>query len=320
VSWLFDGSFTDDEIDELLSGISFELYKVDGDGAPITGVPVAIGTVDRDGVITFDPAEVEYGWYAIVEVLTGWAADVFDTVDPLYVQVGPGGIIDRPVITDGVFEFQGVWGGTDKGWAWFQLDSPAVYPPWYNPFIDRGLKSSAVFKVTDKEDNVLPVFCADIYVDPMAPWYEPEDDVAFLENKERVLAALDWINDNYRVDGYGLFNPFEWTSEPTRTFETKLTAKCLASLAIWEILCEDVVLVEPDALIYSLWGGINFRTIKFLASPECVDIYRAKLASDHLGEYVADAIWLAGKGTTYDTQPILIPFLNNKTAFNNKLK
>jgi len=75
-------------MEELLAGISFHAYAVEGNGAEITGEPLATGSLTAEGQIVF-PNTTEFlpGWYAIVEVfLPGSLAEsLFKTVAPLYI-------------------------------------------------------------------------------------------------------------------------------------------------------------------------------------------------------------------------------------------
>ena len=67
--------------DDIINDMFFVAYAVTGDGAPYSGTPYAIGTVDRDGLITFSPGLFKPGWYAIVEKFApgSLAEDLFET-------------------------------------------------------------------------------------------------------------------------------------------------------------------------------------------------------------------------------------------------
>jgi len=87
MEWQVEG-FTGD-LDELFAGMIFKLYPVAGPGEDIDyDGDFELGTLSNFGVISFP--SVEAGWYAIVEELDGIAADIFDEVDPMYIEVFEG--------------------------------------------------------------------------------------------------------------------------------------------------------------------------------------------------------------------------------------
>ena len=99
-SWIKKNYPDDVQQDAIVAGMSFELYKVDGKNAriPPTG-PVEIGRIDKlTGVVDFTPwfkANTGLsGWYAVVEKLSGKAAEIFELVpddEILYIQIGATG-------------------------------------------------------------------------------------------------------------------------------------------------------------------------------------------------------------------------------------
>ena len=74
--WLNARYGTAAEINEILSGISFELYRSNAGGVKGDKVD-ATGTLDSAGNIVFSP-DVPRGWYLVSEVLSGKAALVFE--------------------------------------------------------------------------------------------------------------------------------------------------------------------------------------------------------------------------------------------------
>ena len=73
-------------IDELLAGMVFYLYAVnENDEYGAEEEPVAIGALDASGYITFDPADIPAGRYAIVEELSGVAERVFNGQGPVLI-------------------------------------------------------------------------------------------------------------------------------------------------------------------------------------------------------------------------------------------
>ena len=81
------------DIGALLSGISFEIYKVGNEGDDIsTGVKIeSIGKLDdTTGLIAFDNLNLDEGWYAVVEKLEGKAAEVFYNAGVQYFYITKG--------------------------------------------------------------------------------------------------------------------------------------------------------------------------------------------------------------------------------------
>ena len=68
--------------------ISFNLYKVAGDGAPIVGAPFANVTLDAAGFISCK--DLGDGWYAVEEVLTAKGKEVFKQAAPMYILIANG--------------------------------------------------------------------------------------------------------------------------------------------------------------------------------------------------------------------------------------
>jgi hypothetical protein len=72
-------------VEELLAGMTFKAFALDYEGQDFDpdGVPAAFGALNPNtGMIVFPPLEL--GLYAIVEVLTGLAAEVFEAVSHVY--------------------------------------------------------------------------------------------------------------------------------------------------------------------------------------------------------------------------------------------
>jgi len=95
--WL--SGYTEEEQVEILQGINFELYEAEGKNGRIASVPVAVSAVNDLGVIDFTPwfkaNNGLSGWYAVVEKLSGKAAEIFvDPVSLLYIQIGANGVVD----------------------------------------------------------------------------------------------------------------------------------------------------------------------------------------------------------------------------------
>ncbi|MCL2767944.1 MAG: hypothetical protein FWE49_04395, partial [Synergistaceae bacterium] len=87
-----DETLTFDELYEILASVSFLVYEADEEGNyDETAVPVSTGVLAEEGLIEFLPFELKPGWYVIVEVLEGKAAEIFDVVDPLLIEVGENG-------------------------------------------------------------------------------------------------------------------------------------------------------------------------------------------------------------------------------------
>ena len=97
VAWeLWANGYEDEDLLAILEGISFELYAVAEDGAMIDYDSESFpGSLDTDGYISFPNNEYADGWYAIVEILSDRAAEVFAEVDPLYIH-----IVDNKVVDD----------------------------------------------------------------------------------------------------------------------------------------------------------------------------------------------------------------------------
>lgn len=99
-AWIEMSGYSDDEIEEILEGISFNLYQVTGKGDDIA----ELTPISTDGVLDVDLPNNGYSitfgeistkklpsWFAIEENLTGKAARVFEEVDPMYIYVGESG-------------------------------------------------------------------------------------------------------------------------------------------------------------------------------------------------------------------------------------
>lgn len=88
------------DVDALLSGISFELYEASDGTYDDSTDPIAIGKLSKnDGLIDFGFMNLESGWYAVVEILSGEAADVFSgtvVVQYFYISAtGTGYVVDN---------------------------------------------------------------------------------------------------------------------------------------------------------------------------------------------------------------------------------
>ena len=76
--------------EELIAGMSFDLYETSGEGEydADNDSLVATGTIDAEGFIVFVFAEgivaLGNGWYVIIETLTGFCELVFETPEPVY--------------------------------------------------------------------------------------------------------------------------------------------------------------------------------------------------------------------------------------------
>ena len=91
--------------EDVICGMVFYLYAIEDKGAAINDPPYATGVLDLDGVIKFSKNKIATGWYAVVEELSGLAAEIFEEVGPQYFYV-------TAVKTGGATEYLAGGGGT----------------------------------------------------------------------------------------------------------------------------------------------------------------------------------------------------------------
>ena len=87
--WRQNGHYNNKDNNDTIPNITrFNLYKVDGYGAPILDENFIASTyLSNDGMIEFGDCITEQGWYAITEILLGGDQYIFEQPDPLYIYI-----------------------------------------------------------------------------------------------------------------------------------------------------------------------------------------------------------------------------------------
>jgi|GEM_PF-3315393 len=301
--------FTDNNVDKtsIINSMSFELYAVDTDGVTLKGNPVSVGKVGPDGKINFNPQTVPAGWYAVVEKLTGKAAEIFEATEPFYVYVnsnGMGSSITNENI-EGIFTVQYTYG--------YALDVQLVYD---DGGIIKGQKpdgsgqqlSTERFDVRMPDGTVVPSFCADIGAHNVFGSYKFDSTFHGLSADQRLhmTAAFDYIHATLGLDT----NP----------------GKALAQIVLWNLLDDEgyAVSYRPDNKIVKIEGSGDW----YAPYSDLVDDLinnpskYISMYPNNPSSFVSGMVCIVGNDDNYsqiDQQRQMLPLFNG-IAFENKIK
>lgn len=316
-----------------LEDIIFNLYKVDGDGANIpAGDPIQSVTINPvNGKIEFNG--LTPGWYAIVEQFNHpEAARIFKQIDPVYIYVSAGGIVDKKYV-DGIYKIPDPAAGYNYDIALILDDGDEI--SGYKPGGGGQRLTTERFEtiMPDPEEPKAISLCADLgalhvwgdyFFDINSHGFAP-NDMLFL------LAAFDYINDH--VTG-GLESPNN--NDPGRA---------IAQVILWNMILEvngsadtfadewfpdnEIIKIEVTDAFDNLVPGLDGMTFNefvdyLLANKDYyIDIYNTKL-QDPSKEYVSDILFIKGDEINqlpYNRQRQLVILFNKKGAtFENKIK
>jgi hypothetical protein len=295
-------------IAELLSGVSFNLYKVNADGTINYANVVATGTLKANGMIEFENTLLSAGRYAVVEILTGKAASVFEQVEPLFIQIDASGRL----IGGTNFDSNAKYWSTDsfynsRGTAnlaiTYVVSTSTIVNPWFNDFETRlynpvtGLfgKSYSSFcgyynsgKLGGETYNG-PTF---VYMDKTATFAALKPGV-----KGDVIAAF-----NYIYDTWGSLD--QWPNAAGTSTPSEST-KFIANIVVWLLLDDGITSAKSD------FAYINTCVDEVLAN------YKGYIGSGT----ITDIVFLADEN--YPTnlaycQPQIVPIFGEPVFNNNE--
>ncbi|MDR1992640.1 MAG: hypothetical protein LBQ98_03960, partial [Nitrososphaerota archaeon] len=204
---------------ELVSGMAFTLYRVNADGTINYDDVVANGAL-TDNKIDFNTPALLAGRYAIVETLTGTAAEIFADTVPLYISISENG----DIIED--FDYNANY---FVSWNWFNsagrvglTDVPLGYyyiiEVWN---IETRTSLNADYKAYTS-------FCAD---GTSRTFAETEPYVAGKldqETYDKILAAF-----NYIYNKYGSVDAWQGNTGPITVAQS---TKVLSQMAVWALI------------------------------------------------------------------------------------
>ncbi|MCL2477160.1 hypothetical protein, partial [Candidatus Bathycorpusculum sp.] len=288
-------------VDELLADISFNLYKVDADGADYIGNPVvAIGTLYANGSIIFDNLPKETGWYAVVEVLSGKAAKIFeDVTSPLYIYIYENGVTSADSVPPM---------GTI-----FRLESSIVSNSGVTYYSGANKVPSTILDIWNLENadtNVIigDAYCADMTIFSHGNTYYVQGD--FLSRysnavQDRIVFALNYIDAEYNLA----------TDE----------GRVLAQLVISTIINDGIFAGLPNG---NYFDSIEFSSAFSATYPNInwqliVDISNGAVSSNVDNDReIFGFLWLVGyEQPANAAQPLIVPlFKAEPPPFDNEAK
>ncbi|MDR0373418.1 MAG: hypothetical protein LBI79_07685, partial [Nitrososphaerota archaeon] len=303
---------------EILAGIKFELYKANADCTAPAGAPIAqCGLNALTGRIEFGEVKLNAGWYAIVEVLTGKAAEVFEQPEPLYIYIGNSNIMSSISQTnvDGTFavQYSGGYALNIK-----LIGEGSVYDAMSKPDGSGQQLSTERFDTVLPDGTIAPSFCADLgahniygnYIFDVSNHGFNDDDMLYL------IAALDYVNDK------------------VGSIKDDLYGKAVAQIVVWNLILK----VDGNAGYADNWFTWEIQKIEgtawyadysaivddILANRETyISRYNTKLASTVVGEYVSGAIFIVGNDERYapidQQRQIVVLFGSKDPSFDNKV-
>ncbi|MDR2699897.1 MAG: hypothetical protein LBC12_03685 [Nitrososphaerota archaeon] len=211
---------------ELVSGINFKLYMVNADGTINYADIVANGVLTANGIIDFNTPLLSAGRYAIIETLTGKAAEVFAATTPLYIYISENG----DVIED--FDYSSDY---FVSWNWFNAEGrvglTGVPVGYYYMIEVWNIKTRTTFGADYK---AYASFCAG---GTSRTFAETESYVVGQLNQEtydKILAAL-----NYIYNKYGSVDAWQGNTGP---ITVEQSTKVLSQMVVWTLLHDDVAL------------------------------------------------------------------------------
>ena len=296
--WL--AGYAPDDAD-IIGGMRFELFSAPdalvkiGDDA----VPDAIGAINADGDIVFDP-EVSAGWYVIREILSGDAADIFLKQADMRV------FFNGLTVTGGSSDFNyaalytivNCYGGSDArilGYPGLNNNGDLFYIGVTDTSSGKEYASYCAHAGSKNFAGDNHLGCSGYLVAESQMKDEPD-----AQDFDNFIYALNWIEDNY-------------TGSLGSTNHTTSSARAVAQTVIWALLgavdvdseafeATNLTQAEKDAVRGALEAAKN----KYLVGDTIIDlIYMVCENHDHDYEYC---------------QPQLVPVYSGVPSFTNKLR
>ena len=308
--WWNDAGFDFDDFDDLMiiadiiDGMSFKLYKANADGTDFDEDDwVADGDIGIQGDISFSDADgedldLEPGWYAVVEELTGAALDFFKSEDGFVVQYFYIGGIDEDgnyIVSGGDIEFDLTatykTSGNERGDAYLAMYD--LVSQSYNHH------TAYNFFVTNMgNDEVFASFCANFGSSNIGNLVDQTKNWLQADKEEAIVEAI-----NYIVKEYGSYDKWNnYSADPADN------TKIIAQVVIWRIL-------DDDMTAYALSGSGN--PVSVAAINEAIADVLANFAGTK-GEFT-NVVFLAGADYPSDIdsiQPQLVPVKGGGTFDN----
>ncbi|MCL2359163.1 MAG: hypothetical protein FWC74_05340 [Candidatus Bathyarchaeota archaeon] len=315
--WL--SGYTNAQQTEILNGMRFELYQANHDCTAPIGNSIAQCKLDGlTGRIEFGELTLEAGWYAIVEVLTGKAAEIFEQPEPMYLYISNRNIMSSISQTnvDGTFTIQHTGG---YALPIKLIGDGIAYDMPTKPDGSGQQLSTERFDTTLPDGTQVPSFCADLGAHNIFGNYKFDVSNHGFSDADmlNLIAALDYINDkvgSIKDDFYG---------------------KAVAQIVVWNMILQ----VDGNAGYADSWFNWEIQKIEgtawyatyssmvddILSNPaKYTNLYNTKLAAPIVEQYVSGAIFVVGNDQNYhpiDQQRQIVVLFGSKAsypAFDNK--
>ena len=303
---------------ELINSTAFKLYAVADKGAAITGTPYANGKLNADGKITFTPAAVPWGWYAVVEELSGTAAEIFQETAPVYIYVGDKGVEGADEFNTSIdhwVSYSWVSGGGSviistlfkDGTFWG--DYKEIFDNEGN-LIER--PDNAIYNITMRTSRD----CAYIEYPSFCAYYGSrffgEDKPYTTGNLDATVKADILSAFNYIYDTYGSIDA--WQTEGALTVQQ--STKIMSQIIVWLMVDKRIDIMKA---VHGAGGGPAQYEIVNDAIADVLAHYKGYKG---LGA-IKDIIYLVGQSFPSDilnTQPQVVPVFNPGIVIHNITK
>ncbi|MCL1840012.1 DUF4816 domain-containing protein [Candidatus Saccharibacteria bacterium] len=313
------GTWTTDvgvDAETLIAGMNFSLYKANPTGTAYDSADfITDGIIDIDGTITFTGLDLEPGWYAVVESLSGLAADIFDATGPQYFFIGAKGNNDKYPIGNYQFDVNAKY-YVDSSWVAMGGNGIPIYTEFSGGMVWDGVKDgheNATARSQANEVQGITVrtsmgsdfeeyasFCAHV-----GSWaysesgYKPA--VLDPDTYADILSAFNYIADAHPTAD--ISRVFGLNGKPN-------DARILAQMAVWYLLPADAE---------------NFTVTEIRAKGEQYDALNAEFlemleaSKGYTGHntIIGLAYLTSLNGTIGDSQPQLVPIFAGEALFNN---
>ena len=324
--------------DLVQTGMNFELYEVASANSGLEGLsPIDNVGLNANGEIIF--TFTKSGWYAIKEVLAGDAAITFAEVDPLYIYIGPSGIMSSLGENNVNGDYSVSWQpGFTKGLQLiYEYEGTEHVISGVKPDGSGQLFSTERFTTQMPDGTIIDSYCADLGAHNIWGNYLFDSTNHSFSDGEMyyIIAAFDYINDLYR-DGSGQPNGL-----------SRVEGKILAQVVLWNLILKvdknagfaeswipdgaRVLRIEGTSDWYEDWSVVTHegsKTFKQIAEDiinnvsKYVGIYTDKVADPDLADrYVTGAIFIKGDLVGYseiDQQRQLLVLFGNSVEFDNR--
>ena len=306
LEWLAENGFTPGEIADILGSMTFSVYTVPEEGEPVHPDNLVLSglKLNEKGKIVFAPGDLAPGLYAIMEELTGRAAQVFKPAEPVYYDVGVGvigGTISK-ANAEGKYSIEWTGGGQRDVELRF---SDGCVISGTKPDGSGQQFCTEIFHTRFPDGSLHYSFCADLGAHQVWGDYVFDMDRAGFSNQDALalIALLDYINDN--LPGGLAAND----------------GRALAQIILWNALIRvhgDAGFAEswphsgpthqPGAVAVKVSGHGAWYTQEYsdivealiLAPETYIRIYHDKIASRPEQEYVTGLVYVKGDGVGYE--------------------